>query len=257
MERLSRFLIRSRRSIRIILSQHRVKIRVLISKKHGASTWCFSPCCQRSFTRFLDWSKHFRDVVCPCSGSEPRHRSLIPLSQHEKPFRLNGPIQILYIAPADCLKNLIDQNKNIQSATANLNNPSEDIKIDITQIPCEGHTFDIVFCNHVLEHILEDRKTMKKLFRVVKPNGWTSLQVPIKRKLDNTFEDSTVTSPQDRLSKFGQEDHVRWHRRDFPQRLTETGFHVSIMSPAQSIRLDDIRELRLRRAEDLFVGTKP
>lgn len=124
-------------------------------------------------------------------------------------------------------------------------------------MPCEGHAFDIVFCNHVLEHILEDRKTMKKLFRVLKPNGWTSLQVPINRKLDNTFEDSTVTSPQDRLRKFGQEDHVRWHRRDFPQRLTETGFHVSIMSPAQSIRLDDIRELRLRRAEDLFVGTKP
>jgi ubiquinone/menaquinone biosynthesis C-methylase UbiE len=43
----------------------------------------------------------------------------------------------------------------------------------------EDNFFDVIICNHVLEHVKDDQKAMSELFRVLNPKGIAILQVPI------------------------------------------------------------------------------
>ena len=64
--------------------------------------------------------------------------------------------------------------------SADLFSPIVDVKADILDLPFEDESFDVIFCNHVLEHIEDDRKAMSELYRVMKKGGWGILQVPMK-----------------------------------------------------------------------------
>ncbi len=99
-------------------------------------------------------------------------------------------------------------------------------KIDITSIPFQDDHFDVILCNHVLEHIPDDRLAMRELYRVMKPSGWCILQVPIDYSRVSTYEDFSITSPLARKKAFGKTDHVRWYGQDYPKRLQEAGFNV-------------------------------
>lgn len=101
------------------------------------------------------------------------------------------------------------------------------IKADIVDIPFNDNWFDGILCNHVLEHIPDDQKAMKELLRVLKPGGWAILQVPLSGKYE-TYEDFTITSPQERFKHFGQEDHVRCYGLDYKDRLELAGFEVTV-----------------------------
>ena len=108
------------------------------------------------------------------------------------------------------------------------NYPSLVKKLDVTNLPFKNDHFDLIICNHVLEHINEDTKAIKEIYRVLKNNGKAILQVPISFKIDKTFEDSRVTSPKQREIKFGQNDHVRVYGKDYVNRLESCGFSVEV-----------------------------
>jgi predicted SAM-dependent methyltransferase len=103
-----------------------------------------------------------------------------------------------------------------------------DLNIDLTQIPFPNSTFSAIICNHVLEHIPNDRAAMAELFRVLKPDGWAMLQVPISFHLAATYEDFSITDPMDRERAFGQNDHVRIYAMDYVDRLKQAGFAVNL-----------------------------
>jgi ubiquinone/menaquinone biosynthesis C-methylase UbiE len=100
------------------------------------------------------------------------------------------------------------------------------VKMDITNINYPDQYFDVIFCNHVLEHVQDDRKAMREFYRTLKSNGWAILTVPISTEV--TFEDPTIVEPAERLRVFGQKDHVRRYGRDFVDRLRDAGFNVEI-----------------------------
>ena len=102
--------------------------------------------------------------------------------------------------------------------------------MDITALPFPEGQFDWIICNHVLEHIEEDSIAMRELHRVLKPGGGAILQVPISRKIDKTYEDKTIQSPEAREKHFGQNDHVRVYGNDYPKRLIAAGFKVEEIS---------------------------
>lgn len=257
MSNFNQFLIKSQRCMRVGLSKFRIQIQTSIIKNFGNKhNLYFCPCCGHFLTKFIDWSGSYRHVICPYCDSQPRHRSLTLLLKQKSNLDLNKPIKMLHIAPESSLKKLFDGKKNIKYITADLNNSSVDVKLDITQIPYDDNTFDVIICNHVLEHILDDRQAMRELLRVLKPNGWASLQVPIASDLEKTFEDATIISPEDRLRNFGQEDHVRWYGRDYPDRLTEVGFSITTENIAESLSSEKIEQYGLRSEEDLYFGTK-
>ena len=122
---------------------------------------------------------------------------------------------------------MIQKHDNIDYLTADLNPEGVMVKMDITDIDYPDSTFDTIICNHVLEHIIDDHKAMSELHRVLKPGGWAILQVPISFSLDKTFEDASVTAPEEREQVFGQCDHVRIYAPDYIDRLEQAGFQVS------------------------------
>ena len=99
--------------------------------------------------------------------------------------------------------------------------------MDLEKTPVSSATFDAIICIHVLEHVEDDYSAICELFRVLKPNGWALITVPI--RLDHkTYEDSTITSPEDRLKAFGETSHYRFYGYDFIERLEASGFQVQV-----------------------------
>jgi ubiquinone/menaquinone biosynthesis C-methylase UbiE len=99
--------------------------------------------------------------------------------------------------------------------------------MDVQQIPYGDKHFDLIICNHLLEHVPDDKKAMNELNRVLKDNGTAILQVPISMNSERTSEDFSVTDPKEREQKFGQFDHVRIYGQDYVTRLQSCGLQVT------------------------------
>lgn len=56
------------------------------------------------------------------------------------------------------------------------------VKVDITAIPYPENHFAAIICNRLLEYIIDDRRGMSELFRVLQPSGWAILQIPMSRR---------------------------------------------------------------------------
>jgi ubiquinone/menaquinone biosynthesis C-methylase UbiE len=144
---------------------------------------------------------------------------------------------MLHIAPEACFEPVFKKMANIDYLTADLYNPQAMIKMDITHIEYTDESFDIILCNHVLEHILDDKKAIGELYRVLKRNGWAILLVPIVG--EKTIEDPSIVSPEERLKFFGQEDHVRQYGTDYIDRLYSAGFTVSVTKVSDLVDHDE------------------
>ena len=101
--------------------------------------------------------------------------------------------------------------------------------MDIQQIPFPDNEFDIIFCNHILEHVEDDRLAMREMFRVMRPGGWGVMLSPVNMEREVTYEDPLITDPDERERCFGQKDHLRDYGRDYGKRLAEAGFEVAIV----------------------------
>ncbi len=104
------------------------------------------------------------------------------------------------------------------------------VQMDLTQIDLPDQSKTLVWCSHVLEHILDDGKALSEIYRVLAPGGLFVAQVPIVG--DITYEDAGVVDEEERLDKFLQEDHVRLYGRDLRQRIEKAGFECEVLSTA-------------------------
>lgn len=129
------------------------------------------------------------------------------------------------------------------------------IYLDITDMSqFEDNRFDAVICNHVMEHVPDDRKGMREIFRVLKPGGFAILQTPVSRGIQHTLEGEAHT-PQERLLLYGQADHVRiYQEADYLNRLTATGFSVTAWSPTEIV--DNPLWFGINQKEKVYVAAK-
>ena len=162
---------------------------------------------------------------CPVCKSKDRERLLyLYLSTRTRLFA--DKLKLLHVAPEPALRTIFSNHSNIDYLTADISSDEVMVKMDITNIDFPDGHFDVIICNHVLEHIIDDRKAMRELHRVLKPGGWGIVQVPMSLSLQHTFEDATVTTATEREIVFGQEDHVRIYAMDYLQRLADCGFEA-------------------------------
>lgn len=133
---------------------------------------------------------------------------------------------ILHFAPETDTKKKILKNKKAIYYNGDIQEKNADMKIDITNIQFASNTFDYIICNHVLEHVLDEKKAILELKRVIKPGGKIILTVPICISNDETIEDPNITSPEDRMRLFCQHDHVRLYGNDFSKRIEKYGLQV-------------------------------
>ena len=200
----------------------------------------------KSYRKFLPYGyENLREnVLSPGTLSLERHR-LFWLYLKNKTGFFTENLKVLHFAPEQAFYKKFRKMKNLDYTTTDLNSPIADVKADICNLPFSENEFDFIICNHVLEHIPDDSKAMKELYRVLKPGGMAILQVPYKADLKITFEDDSITDPKERARIFGQYDHVRVYGMDYFEKLRSIGFEVDAVDFTKEFSEKDIQKYRL------------
>jgi predicted SAM-dependent methyltransferase len=183
----------------------------------------------KSFRMFLPYGygNQRNNVLSPSTLSLERHRLLWLYLQNETDFFTSRTFKkVLHFAPEQAFYKLFRNQKNLKYTTTDLLSPLADVKADICNLPFEDDAYDVIFCNHVLEHIPDDTKAIQELYRVLKPGGMAILQIPQDLKRAVTFTDDTIVDQKERAKIFGQYDHVRVYGRDYFDKLRSIGFRV-------------------------------
>ncbi len=221
----------------------------------GDSFYC--PCCESRLRRFR-CSAGDTNQSCPACGSLERQRLLILyLANHFHVFTL--PFRVLHFAPEPCLYDRLKRASLLDYVTADIERmPMVDVQLDITEMPWDNASFDLIICSHVLEHVEDDDSALREMRRVLRPSGKALLQHPIDPQRERTWESPSIVDPAGRLEAFGQEDHVRRYGRDFADRVAEVGFEVERVPLVDQLPSETVHRLGLRdrspiRADDLYV----
>ncbi|GGD44831.1 SAM-dependent methyltransferase [Muriicola marianensis] len=212
----------------------------------------------KSFRKFLPYGyERPRDnVLSPSTLSLERHRLLWLFLVRETDF-FNKGYKVLHFAPEQAFYKRFRKLKNIDYTTTDLDSPLADVKADICDLPFADESFDVILCNHVLEHIPDDKKAMSELFRVMKRGGWGIFQIPQDLGRETTFEDPSITDRKKRAEIFGQYDHVRIYGRDYFKKLEAVGFRVEPVPYAAQLPAADAERFRLAREEVVPLVKKP
>lgn len=178
-----------------------------------------------SYRRFLPYGyqKIRENALCPGTLSLERHRLLWLYLKRETSF-LTDSIKVLHVAPEQVFYQKFRSFSHWDYTTTDLYSPLADVKADLRKLPFEDHTYDLILCNHVLEHIPDHLQALSELYRVLKKGGTLIAQVPLDLNREKTFEDPNITDTQERSRIFGQYDHVRIYGKDYSDFLNQTGF---------------------------------
>jgi SAM-dependent methyltransferase len=237
----------------------------------GKKNYCII--CNKTYRRFMHegvksivYKKHQiagagykKNVRCPNCLSADRQRLLflffalrVDVSQKK--------IKLLHIAPNRLVSKMLRDHESIEYICGSLNADDfkdiNGIEVDVTKIGFSDNHFDVVICNHVIEHVPNDAIAFKELFRVVKPGGFAILQVPIALDMEKTFEDTSITSCKERKIAYGQSDHLRLYGLDYFDKLKNVGFRVVRDNPFVNHWADDLDKHRLDKIEDVIICYK-
>lgn len=196
------------------------------------------------------------NALAPGSMSLERHR-LMWLFLAEKTDFFNSSLRVLHVAPEQCFYKKFKKQSNLDYTTTDLYSPLADVKADICNLPFEDESFDFVICNHVLEHIEDDKKAMHEIFRVLKRGGKAILQIPMDYNRKVSYEDQTIISPEERAKHFGQYDHVRVYGLDYFDRLGEIGFEVQQVAAKDLLSQRDLTYYALAQEEIIPLVIRP
>lgn len=256
-----------------------VKIRGAYQKflgKRYAGDRYYCPFCEHSFAKLLPGGEERQiliekkvigagkrnNMVCPRCYSTDRDRLLFLYLKHKTSY-LQSNDKVLHIAPESSLKHLLQERSDLQYTSgdkfeegyAGYYYDRDVIQMDVTDIPYENDAFDLVICNHVFEHLNDDRKAMGEILRVLKPGGQAIMQVPWSPLISVT-EEKVYASALDREKHYGQFDHVRLYGTDYKSRLQEAGFVVQEHNPERDGWNDDFDKYAINPLENIYVGHK-
>lgn len=211
----------------------------------------------KSFKSFLPYGygKQRNNVLSPSTLSLERHRLLWLYLQNETDF-FSAEKKVLHFAPEQCFLKRFRKLNNIDYTTTDLLSPIADVKADICNLPFKDNSYDVILCNHVLEHIPDDTKAMQELYRVLKPQGMAILQIPQDLNRKVTFEDDSITDKKERAKIFGQYDHVRVYGRDYFNKLRSIGFMVEEVDYTATLHIQTIEKYCLAKGEIIPVVYK-
>lgn len=214
--------------------------------------------CDHQYSKFLPYGRinARENALCPNCLSLERHR-LIWLYLKDKTNFFSEKLSVLHFAPEPCFINRFEEQHGDKYITADIESPLAKVKMDIHQIPFGENHFDVVLCNHVLEHVKDDIQAMKEIHRVLKPGGWAILQVPFFSPVEQkTFEDNSITDKRQREKIFGQDDHVRKYGTDYIQRIAQSGLKPSEEKFSESLTDEQAYHFGVSRAEYIYKAVK-
>ena len=185
----------------------------------GRNTTCLI--CSAKSKKFIPISFYNSDdKICPKCGALSRSRAL---GEYVRKNYKNQSQKILDFSPHRSLNDFFKSIFENYISSDFENQFYAQKSYDITKINDTDQSFDLIICFHVLEHILEDKKAIKELNRVLKNDGHLLIQVPLKK--GKTYQNNSIISKEGRLKAFGQEDHIRIYGEDsLPLILNKSGF---------------------------------
>ncbi len=196
-----------------------------------------------------------KNALAPNSMSLERHR-LIWLYLKTRTDFFEASLRMLHVAPEYCFIKPFRKLKNIDYITADLVSPWADVKLDVQQMPFPDSSFDVVMCNHVLEHVDNDLQAMHEILRVLKPSGFAILQVPMDLNMEHTLENPEYNTPELREKYYQQRDHLRLYGRDYAQRLKSAGFDVLEDDFVKQLSVAEVERYALPKDEILYIARK-
>ena len=215
--------------------------------------------CGKKFSKFLSYGSdvaHRDNVLCPNDLTLERHRLMWLYLKEHSDFFTKKDLSVLHIAPEQCFHKKFKAQENLNYLTGDLVSPIADLHFDLHEIPLEDNRFDVIFCNHVMEHVDDAIQCMSELHRVMKPGGWGIMQVPQDFTRDETFEDPSIVSEEDREKHYWQKDHVRLFGKDYPEWLKKAGFEVETFDKESNYSQELIEKYRLDKKEILYIVRK-
>ncbi|MCE7058063.1 class I SAM-dependent methyltransferase [Algoriphagus sp. AGSA1] len=230
-----------------------VVMKVFSKMNSGKEVTC--PVCDHSYKKFLPYGRIARtNALCPNCLSLERHR-LMWLFLKEKTDFFSAPLRVLHVAPEHCFIERFEALPNLDYITADIESPLAKVKMDVHDIPFPENSFDVVFCNHVLEHVEDDIRACAEFNRVLKPDGWGILQSPV-YPIKCTLEDKSIKAPSERERIFGQRDHVRKYGEDYAERLRKSGLLIDENRFVKEISPAKVKQYALPSDEIIFVCKK-
>lgn len=208
-------------------------------------------------SRFLPYGYESirNNALSPSTLSLERHRLLWLYLKNETNVFIDN-IKLLHIAPEQAYYKRLKKSSNIDYTSLDLYSPIADINADIKQMPFQDETFDVIICNHVLEHIKDDDLALKEIYRSLKKGGFAILQIPLDQKLQKTYEDDSIVEPELRKKHFGQYDHVRVYGWDFFEKLNKLGFASQAISYAEHYSVADKKKYGIENDDLIPIALK-
>ena len=241
-----------------ISPERRWLIRRMLAKLRWFGWRRYCPVCESNVRRFLPGGVVLRlNALCPVCSSAERHRLVWHFMKTHSDLLDGRPKSLLHVAPEYEISNRLKKADFLDYWTSSFDGKNARAKIDITRISFPDDHFDAIYCSHVLEHVTEDRIAIHELWRILKPGRWALLQVPISPGLTTTLEDAAVVNPNDRARLYGQSDHVRAYGSDYPDRLREAGFDVTIFRAIDILTPKRITHWGIDTQEPIFYCQKP
>ena len=181
---------------------------------------------------------HYREVVpqllneeeytCPCCMASDRDRVMVSFLEWLELQNAAGEESLLQIAPAKPISHWIYGNcPGITYHTTDLYMQGVTFQTDIQDMKeVSDESYNYIICSHVLEHVQDDRKAMRELHRILKPDGMVLFLVPIALNIEHIDEEWGLTEAEN-WHRFGQGDHCRLYaQKEMVERLQESGFCV-------------------------------
>ncbi|MFI3277955.1 MAG: methyltransferase domain-containing protein [Rikenellaceae bacterium] len=219
------------------------------------------PICKARRRKFIPYgyTTQRENALCPNCLSLERHRLMWLYITRESNLLAELP-SLIHIAPEVSISKRLQKayksaSKAADYVTADLESPLATMHFDVQQIPLADNSFEVVICNHLLEHVNSDIAAMAELYRIMKPNGWGILLSPVEYDRATTYEDDTITDPNERTRIFGQYDHRRIYGRDYAERLRSVGFSVEEIDYNQELTPEEVNLYALTR-EIIYVVRK-
>ena len=228
------------------------RVRAATARHRGDAVHC--PVCDNRFDRFKDdWNRP--NALCWRCGAQERHRAQWLLFER-RPELLAEARSLLHFSPEWCLRRRLAAVGGLCYVTSDLDiDPTHpaDLRLDVTALALPDGAFDAIICSHVLEHVPDDRSAMRELRRITAPAGFTLVMVPLALDRAATFEDASITAPEDRRRAFLQHDHVRLYAPDIADRLRAAGFAVEVVDLIGEIGPDGAARHRLLASDLIFL----
>jgi len=222
----------------------------------GRRRYC--PVCDSWTRRFLPHGPpalREQDARCPVCRSVRRHRLTWIFFKQRTELFSGGPRRLLHVAPEMSMMAALGRVAGLDYVPTDIAGPYAAVRMDLTAMGARDASFDAIYCSHVLEHVHDDRKAMREMYRTLKPGGWAVIMVPVSDQ--PTFEDPSITDPAERERLFLQSDHVRLYGFDICERLAAAGFEVEVVYAPQLVDAAACARMGLNPKEPLFYARKP